>query len=65
MRKKIILYDHECLHVIVEPIETSSKNRKSWNPPVMILLKQVGIQSGDGSGNEGSGQGFWQSGLGS
>ncbi len=65
MNKKIIIHDNENFHSIMDTIESPSKKRKIWNPPSIILLRQLNIQSGDGSGNEGSGQGFWQSGLGS
>ena len=65
MNKKTINYDNERFHSRVDTIEPSSKKRKIWNPPKIILLKQSDIQSGDGSGAEGSNLGFWQPGLGS
>jgi len=65
MSKKTIPDNNDNCHSIVDTLESSSNNRKIWNPPTIILLKEFDIQSGDGSGNEGTNGGFWQSGLGS
>lgn len=65
MNKKIIIYDNKSYHLILDPIESSLKKRKTWSPPALILLKPLDIQTGNSSGNEASNQGFWQSGLGS
>ena len=64
MNKKII-DDNESVHLIVDIIVSTSKKRKMWTPPTISLLSLFDIQTGDGSGNEASNQGFWQSGLGS
>jgi hypothetical protein len=65
MNKKNIIDNNEGFHSIVDTIESSFEKRKIWSPPTIILLKQFDIQSGDGSGNEGTNLGFWQSSLGS
>lgn len=65
MNKKTIIDDNESFHLIVNTIESSSKKQKIWTPPTITILKQSDIQSGDGSGNEASGHGFWQADLGS
>jgi len=67
MHKKTIIYDNKNFHSILDTIESYSKSKeqKIWTPPTISLLKQFDIQSGNGSGNEGSNLGIFQSGLGS
>jgi hypothetical protein len=62
---EIVSDDNESSYAKVGRVRSSSKQPKIWTSPSIILLKLSDIQSGDGSGNEGTAHGFWQSGLGS